>query len=169
MHRVSQEEMEWVKSGSPGGMPPYMPRTTKFESYTKDVSGKMKPSSGPVSDRGNYPFEVSLLKVPPGKIAWPHHRHELQWEYYTVLSGSGVMRADNDEEVPVRPGDALMFPPGEAHTIINSGSEDLIIQIIADNPPAGLVFYPDSNKWPFYPPYKRFRMTEVSNYYDGEE
>ncbi len=129
----------------------------------------MKPSSGPVSDRGDYPFEVSLLELPPGKIAWPHHRHELQWEYYTVLEGSGTMRLDDDERVPLEPGDALMFPPGEAHQIRNTGPSNLRIQIIADNPPADIIHYPDSDKWAFRPPRKRFRLTEVDDYYDGEE
>ncbi len=79
-----------------------------------------------------------------------------------------TVQAD-DSQVPVKPGDALMFAPGEAHTIINTGTVDLVIQIIADNPPADIVHYPDSDKWGFYPPWKLFRMTEVANYYDGEE
>jgi uncharacterized cupin superfamily protein len=160
MHRISQNDLEWEHGTSPKG---------RFERYTKNVSGKMKPESGPVTPRGNYPFEVSLVRVPPGKRPWPQHRHELQWEYYTVLEGTGAMRCDDDSQVSLKPGDALMFPPGEAHTIINTGTADLVIQIIADNPPGDIVHYPDSNKWAVRPPGKRFRMTEVTNYYDGEE
>ena len=42
---------------------------------------------------------------------------------------------------------AFFFGPGEAHEIINSGDEDLVYYIIADNPRGDGCYYPDSGKW----------------------
>ena len=62
----------------------------------------------------------------------------------------------------------MVFPPGEAHQLINTGSEDLVYYVIADNPQADVVFYPDSNKWLAKPAKKCFEMKEV-DYFAGEE
>ena len=64
--------------------------------------------------------------------------------------------------------DYLVFPPGEAHQIINNGSEDLIYIVIADQPQADVIRYPDSGKWLVKPQRKCFEMTET-DYFKGEE
>ena len=46
--------------------------------------------------------------------------------------------------------------------------DDLLLYVIADNPPADCIHYPDSQKWMIKPGRKVFRMTEV-DYFDGEE
>ena len=68
----------------------------------------------------------------------------------------------------IEAGDYLVFPPGEAHQIINNGSEDLIYIVIADQPQADVIHYPDSGKWMTKPQRKCFEMTET-DYFKGEE
>jgi uncharacterized cupin superfamily protein len=69
---------------------------------------------------------------------------------------------------PVRAGDAFVHPPGEAHQLTNTGTVDLEVLIVADNPPLDAFHYPDSDKWGLRPPGKYFRMQETG-YFDGEE
>lgn len=59
-------------------------------------------------------------------------------------------------------------PPGEPHQLINSGATDLVVLLVADNPPNVFWHYPDSNKYGLRSPRKIFRATDV-DYHDGEE
>ena len=77
------------------------------------------------------------------------------------------MRVNEDRQV-VRAGEAFVQPPGTAHQITNTGKEDFVFYVIADNLPADSTYYPDSKKWAMKPQWKVFRMAEV-DYYDGEE
>ena len=150
MNHVSQNDIEWSSYKSPKG---------GFEGAGLNYGAAMK-----ARDSG-HPFEAMLLRVPPGQRPWPYHFHASQWEFYFVIEGSGEMRLE-EETVPIRAGDAMMCPPGEAHQLHNTGESDLLVQIIADNPPADYCHYPDSDKWAL--PGKVFRM-DVTSYYDGEE
>ena len=47
----------------------------------------------------------------------------------------------------VVPGDAFIFGPDEPHQLINSGDEDFIFFVIADNPIGESAYQPDSGKW----------------------
>jgi mannose-6-phosphate isomerase-like protein (cupin superfamily) len=70
--------------------------------------------------------------VHPGKSTTPH-RHPETEEIYYFLSGSGHMQVA-DEEADVRPGDAVLIPPGAAHKLTNTGSEDLVLLCICCPP-----------------------------------
>ena len=50
----------------------------------------------------------------------------------------------------------------------SAGSDDLLYYVVADNPPADIINYPDSNKWVVKPHRKGFIMQET-DYYAGEE
>ncbi|MFZ5792545.1 MAG: cupin domain-containing protein [Pseudomonadota bacterium] len=67
-----------------------------------------------------------IERLAPGKQASPLHRHHLQEELFLILGGVGVLR-HGDREVPVGPGDFIVYPPGERapHTFVNNGSEPL--------------------------------------------
>lgn len=67
-----------------------------------------------------------IERLAPGKQASPPHRHHLQEEIFLILGGTGVLR-HGDREVPVKPGDFIVYPPGEPapHTFVNNGSEPL--------------------------------------------
>ncbi|MBM3213550.1 cupin domain-containing protein [Candidatus Poribacteria bacterium] len=132
------------------------------------VTKAMSPHSDTPQQKGGFPFDVCIIRVPPGKMPWPYHRHAAQWEFYQVLEGSGVMRVENDERIPFEAGDFLLCRPGEAHQIINDGDVELVIVITADNPIAEVVDYPDSGKVAMGPPRRLGRLTPAE-YYDGEE
>ena len=159
MNRVSDGDLEWVEGRSPKG---------QYHRYMKLVSTAMKGPEGKDATGGRRPFDVCFLRVPPGKKAWPFHRHFSQWEFYYVVEGQGKMRLDGDEYVAFKAGDSLLCPPGEAHQIVNDSDGDVVLQIIADNPISDPVEYPDSGKWYIRPPGKLVRVEEA-RYYDGEE
>ena len=63
-----------------------------------------------------------------------------------------------------------MHVPGEAHQIQNTGTEDLVYFIIADNPPLDFCSYPDSEKYSVTKSkFKPFLRAADVEYWDGEE
>src|SRR5215471_5660667 len=140
----------------------------KFAWFSKGVSEALgrNPRSTDLNER--HPFDVEILRIPPGKIPYPFHSHSAQWEFYHVLSGKGLAR-DKDGNVPIQEGDAFIFKPGEAHQLINDSDNDLVICVIADNPVGESVHYPDSGKWGVRSPERRLVRGEALDYYDGEE
>lgn len=84
--------------------------------------------------------------VPPGKKAFPFHRHHVMDELFVIVSGSGEYRF-GDERFPLRAGDLVGAPAGgRAHQIINTGSEDLRYLGISSVGGVDIVEYPDSKK-----------------------
>lgn len=53
------------------------------------------------------------------------HFHIKTEEIYYILRGRGIMYL-NEEEKAVGPGDAILIPPGQRHSIRNTRSEDLV-------------------------------------------
>jgi uncharacterized cupin superfamily protein len=125
-----------------------------------------KPQSTDLRER--HPFDVEILRVPPGKAPYPYHSHSAQWEFYHVISGSGKVRHEQGT-TPVGAGDACIFAPGDAHQFINDGAEDLVVYVVADNPIGESFYYPDSNKWGVQSPERRRMRGEALDYFDGEE
>jgi uncharacterized cupin superfamily protein len=140
----------------------------KFAGAGKQVSEALgrNPRSTDLMER--HPFDVEILRVPPGKSPYPYHSHSMQWEFYHVISGKGVVR-HQDGTSPIEPGDAFIFPPDQAHQLINEGPEDLIVYVIADNPFGESNYFPDSKKWAVRSPERRLLRSEGLEYYDGEE
>ena len=93
-----------------------------------------------------HPFDLEWNRVPPGKCNYPYHAHSAQWELYLVVSGKGNVR-HKDGIIEVVPGDAFIFGPDEPHQLSNSGTEDFIFYVIADNPIGESSYEPDSGKW----------------------
>ena len=120
-----------------------------------------------------------LHVVPPGKTAFPFHRHHGCDEMFLVLSGTGEYRL-GEQRLPIRTGDCLGAPAGgEGHQVINTGAEPLRYLGFSNNSPADLVEYPDSGKIGFRIGAKgvnyvdatiraRGRLTPA-DYWDGEE
>jgi uncharacterized cupin superfamily protein len=163
---LNEVDLEWNVETSPKG---------RFEVHEKFLSNHLaaparvqasfESPDGPVVRQR--PFEVDIVRVPPGKWAWPRHYHSVQWEYYIVLSGHGEMvQEEGTASLPMTPGEHIIQPPGWIHTIANTGDEDLVYYVIADNPDDEHCFYPDSQKWSaanaVYRPQK-------VGYWDGEE
>ncbi len=116
---------------------------------------------------GGHPFEVELVRMPPHATNFPYHEHAIQWELYIIVSGGGSIRSDSGEE-SLEVGDNIIFPPGEAHQIINTGETDLVYYVIADNPQADITHYPDTGKWAIKPTMKYFKMDETDYYEEGD-
>jgi uncharacterized cupin superfamily protein len=84
--------------------------------------------------------------VPPGKKAFPFHRHHVMDELFYIVSGQGEYRY-GDETFPVRAGDLVGAPAGtKAHQLINAGADDLRYLGISTMGGVDLVDYPDSDK-----------------------
>ncbi|MDE3084150.1 MAG: cupin domain-containing protein [Verrucomicrobiota bacterium] len=158
MKKVNISELPWEGSKSPTG---------KYHSLFKNISLALggKKDIGPWG--GGHPFDLQMRSVPSGAAVCPQHAHTVQWELFVVISGTAAVRI-GEQLHDVKAGDAFMQPPGTAHQIINTGKEDLVFYVIADNSPADSTWYPNSKKWMMKPQRKIFRMTEV-DYYDGEE
>jgi uncharacterized cupin superfamily protein len=87
-----------------------------------------------------------LTVVPPGKRAFPFHRHHVIHEMFFILSGAGEYRL-GDKTHSLRAGDVIAAPAGaEPHQIINTGSEDLRYLGLSTLGEVDVVDYPDSGK-----------------------
>jgi uncharacterized cupin superfamily protein len=115
-----------------------------------------------------HPFDVEILRIAPGKRPYSYHSHSAQWEFYHVISGTGAIRHAGGTDA-LRPGDAMVFKPGEPHQLINDGAEDLVVYVVADNPIGESYYQPDSRKWSVGLPERRWMRSEPIDYYDGEE
>jgi uncharacterized cupin superfamily protein len=117
--------------------------------------------------------------VPPGKRAFPFHRHHVMDELFFIVSGSGEYRF-GDETFPLRAGDLVSAPAGgKAHQIINTGSQELRYLGISSMSSVDVVEYPDSKKVAMAAGVKNAdfktatyvgmgRLTPA-DYYDGED
>lgn len=157
MEKINLADLPWEESRSPKGA---------HHSFSKEIS-KALGAGRNIWPKSGHPFDLSLVRLPPGKAVCPFHSHTAQHELFVILSGEGTIRA-NDERHAVKAGDAFIHPPGEAHQILNTGAEDLLFYVVADNPPVDIFHYPDSGKWGVRPHGKFFRLTET-DYFDGEE
>ena len=140
----------------------------KFVGSGKQVSEALgrKPRSTDLHER--HPFDIEILRIPPGKAAYPYHSHSAQWEFYHVISGRGLAR-HREGTTSIEPGDAFMFQPGQPHQLINDGTVDLVLYVVADNPIGESCHYPDSNKWLVRSPESRLIRSDALDYFDGEE
>ncbi len=153
---IDIEENEWE---SPKG---------KFGCFEKEISISLGLDLDTHDSRRHHPFDVTVCRIPPGKSNWPYHSHSAQWEFYHVLSGSGIVRhADGLTEVVA--GDAFLFAPDEPHQITNNNDSDLVIYVVANNPVGESCYYPDSKKWHVRDAQDQIVRSEPLDYLDGEE
>ncbi len=158
MKKVNINNIPWIERKSPKG---------KFHRFRRDVALAFENPKTGRRFPAQAPFEVELIRMPPGATNFPLHSHATEWEFYLILSGTGKMRAGK-KTVSVAPGDCIMNPPGEAHQIVNTGTDDLTYYVIANN--AGPYFFhiPVSNKWGVS--FRDVTCTMIRvDYYEGEE
>ena len=159
MRKVNTNELAEESWSSPKG---------KFINCGKEVSEALGrvPQSTDLNER--HPFDIEIVRVPPGKAAHAYHSHSAQWEFYHVISGTGSVRHAGGKTA-IGPGDAFIFKPGEPHQLINDGTADLILYVVADNPIGESCHYPDSNKWLVRSPERKVLRGEGLDYFEGEE
>lgn len=88
-----------------------------------------------------------LTAVPPGKSAWPFHRHHANEEMLFILEGEGTLRYGK-ARYPLRSSDMVALPAsGPAHEVIsNSGGKLRYLAVSTMHEPE-VVEYPDSKKF----------------------
>jgi uncharacterized cupin superfamily protein len=129
MPKINSSQVEWTEQFSP---------KRKFGVFRKNLSLPTGGKKDIGTYGGGHPFDVELNRVPPKTANWPLHAHAAQWEAYLIISGSGILRTASGEE-PIKSGDYIVHPPGEAHQMINSGEVELVYYVIADNPQADVM------------------------------
>jgi len=160
MKKVNLNDIPWRERKSPKG---------QYHRFRRDVALAFQSKKAGPKLPAQAPFEVELVRMPPGAKNFPLHSHATEWEFYLVVKGAGKIRAGR-RTASLKPGDCVLHPPGEPHLIINTGKTDLLYYVIANNAPVDIWHYPDSNKWGWsigrgdhY-----FRRSRA-DYYDGEE
>ena len=95
---------------------------------------------------GSTGLGCTLTVIPPGKRAYPFHRHHVIHELFYVLSGTGEYRLEA-QRLPLRAGDIVAAPAGkEAHQIVNTSDGDLRFLAFSTIGEVDVVEYPDSGK-----------------------
>ncbi len=103
----------------------------------------------PVSTRvGAKKLGYAVVKLAPGKRAWPYHAHHVAEEMFYVISGEGTLR-HADDEYPIKAGDFICAPadPQQPHQIINTSDALLSYIALGTEEPADVFLYPDSGKY----------------------
>lgn len=103
----------------------------------------------PVSTRiGASRLGYAVVRLEPGKRAWPYHSHYVIEEMFYVLEGEGTLR-HADEELPIRAGDFICSPadPQQPHQIINTSDSVLAYIALSTQEPTDVFLYPDSRKY----------------------
>ncbi len=125
-HVVHAEELDWKTDGN----------GKKFVFQRKWLSNAT----------GGNKIGCSLYRIPPGKTAFPFHKHLSNEEAIFVMAGKGTLRLD-EKEIAVGPGDYIAFPPeGPSHQLVNSGSVDLDYLCISTMIHPDITLFPDSEK-----------------------
>ncbi len=161
MKKINVDEIPWIEQRSPKG---------KYHSFCKNISIALGGIRNVGTSGGGHPFDLQIRLIPPGASVCPFHAHLVQHELFFVASGVGTIRA-GDESHAVKPGDTFIHPPAEAHQLTNTGTEDLVVYIIADNPVLDAFRYPDSDKWGIRPAGQdsTYFRTAEADYFDREE
>src|SRR6202161_1415096 len=123
MRKINTNELEPLKWSSPKGT---------FAGEGVQISEGLGRKRDSTDLRERHPFDVEILRIPPGKTPYPYHSHSAQWEVYHVISGQGTVR-HQDGTTPIETGDAFLFEPDQPHQLINNSPEDMLVYVVADN------------------------------------
>jgi uncharacterized cupin superfamily protein len=161
MRKINLQEVPEEERRSPKG---------KFHKFVKDISIALGRDRKSLDLAKRHPFDLAMVRIPPGRSYCPYHSHGAESEFYLVISGRGRAR-DKSGLTEVGAGDAFFFGPGEPHQLTNTGDEDFVYYVIADNPRGDSCYYPDSGKWavPGDGPEEAIVEGKVADYYEGEE
>ncbi|MGI8432296.1 MAG: cupin domain-containing protein [Chthoniobacterales bacterium] len=161
MKKVNLDDIKEDERHSPKG---------KYHKFVKDISIALGREKDSLDLAKRHPFDLALVRIPPGKSYCPYHSHGAESELYLVVAGRGTIR-DKNGATEVVAGDSFFFGPGEAHQLSNPGPEDFAYYVIADNPRSDSCYYPDSGKWAVSkegPDYVIAKGSEADYYLDEE-
>ena len=162
MRKINLSQIKEEERKSPKG---------KYHKFVKDISIALGREPDSLDLMKRHPFDLALIRIPPGKSYCPYHVESAQFELYVVISGRGQVRDEKNARHEVVAGDVFYFAPGEAHQLSNEGTEYFVYYVIADNPMNDSCYYPDSKKWMVHNPPEGMIVVKGSetDYYDGEE
>ena len=91
-------------------------------------------------------FGVNLTTLPPGALSALRHTHTKQDEFIYILKGTPTLVTDKGETV-LKPGMCAGFKcgTGNAHHLVNRGTEEVAYLEIGDRTAGDEVFYPDDD------------------------
>ncbi|MBR2528785.1 MAG: cupin domain-containing protein [Blautia sp.] len=97
----------------------------EYREHMRDGDGTVKLTnliSGPkdLCDKGRL---FSVIRLEPG-CSIGYHIHEHDSELFYIVQGKGVY-SDNGHEADVYPGDVMICPPGQGHSMANRSDEPL--------------------------------------------
>lgn len=161
MKKVNLSEINEAERKSPKG---------NFHRFVRDISIALGREKDSLDLAKRHPFDLAVVRIPPGKSYCPYHAHGAESELYLVISGRGTVR-DTGGTTEVTAGDAFFFAPGEAHQLSNLETEDFTYYVIADNPRSDSCYYPDSGKWAVSKESADYVIAkgDETDYYEGEE
>jgi mannose-6-phosphate isomerase-like protein (cupin superfamily) len=71
---------------------------------------------------------IGQMTLKSGNVA-SEHVHEKTNEFFLIEKGAGIIKIDGKVE-KIKEGNFILIEAGEAHEVLNTGSEDLIITYI---------------------------------------
>ena len=102
------------------------------KAMTTEVKEKMRGGEGHVDfvHLANCETEKNIrmlaeMTLQPG-CSIGKHCHDKETEYFTVLSGSGMVN-DDGKEMPVQAGDVIITGNGASHSVVNTGTVPLVL------------------------------------------
>ena len=119
----------------------------KYSEFGK--GDKFNANRAPIAPHiGGEKLGYSVIKLKPGKRAWPYHSHHVIEEMFYVIEGEGTLR-HADKEYPVRAGDFISSPadPTLPHQIINTSDKEMVYIAVSTNEATDVALYPDSGKY----------------------
>ena len=122
-------------------------RDLEFSTFGK--GDEFEASRAPVAPLiGASQLGYAVIRLRPGKRAWPYHAHHVIEEMFYVISGSGTLR-HAEEEFPIEAGDFICAPadPEQPHQIINTSDQELTYIALSNQMTTDVMLYPDSGKY----------------------
>lgn len=114
------------------------------EPFASRMAGREKRPLGDIFGLSN--FGVNLTRLAPGAVSSLRHAHSRQDEFIYVLQGRPVLHTDAGE-TELAPGMCAGFKAGngDAHHLINRGSEDVVYLEVGDRSAGDAGVYPDDD------------------------
>jgi uncharacterized cupin superfamily protein len=114
------------------------------EPFAARMKGREKRPLGELFGLAN--FGVNLTRLAPGAQSALRHAHTRQDEFIYVLEGRPTLITDAGETV-LEPGMCAGFKAGsgDAHHLVNRGSEDVFYLEVGDRTPGDAAVYPDDD------------------------
>ena len=125
-------------------VPPRAQASVYPEPFAARMAGRQK---RPLGDHfGLRNFGVNLTRLAAGGASALRHAHSAQDEFVYILQGCATLVCDRGE-FALTPGMCAGFRAGsgEAHQLLNRGTEPVLYLEVGDRSPGDDVFYPDDD------------------------